>query len=96
MALEVQGRRPRAKGKLYPTVDGHPAHRSVAAKRFMADIADGLRLIRLPACCPGLDPDELLNRDTKTNTLGKRRPTNQTEMIATCVAIGIVARSGRE
>jgi transposase len=71
------------KGKLYLIVDGHPVHRSVAAKRFVADNADRLRLIRLPGYCPELNPDELLNQDVQTNALGKSRPTNRAEMIAT-------------
>jgi transposase len=71
------------KGKLYLIVDGHPVHRSVAAKRFVADNANRLRLIRLPGYCPELNPDELLNQDVKTNALGKSRPTNKAEMIAT-------------
>ena len=70
-------------GKLYLIVDGHPVHRSVAAKRFVADNVERLRLIRLPGYCPELNPDELLNQDVKTNALGKSRPTNKTEMIAT-------------
>jgi transposase len=71
------------KGKLYLIVDGHPVHRSVAAKRFVADNAERLRLIRLPGYCPELNPDELLNQDVKTNALGKSRPTNKAELIAT-------------
>jgi transposase len=70
-------------GKLYLIVDGHPVHRSVAAKRFVADNLDRLRLIRLPGYCPELNPDELLNQDVKTNALGKSRPANKAEMIAT-------------
>lgn len=70
------------KGKLYLIVDGHPVHRSVIAKRFVADNADRLRLIRLPGYCPELNPDELLNQDVKTNALGKSRPTNKAEMMA--------------
>jgi transposase len=71
------------KGKLYLIVDGHPVHRSLAAKRFVTHNADRLRLIRLPGYCPELNPDELLNQDVKTNALGKSRPTNKVEMIAT-------------
>jgi len=70
-------------GKLYLIVDGHPVHRSLAARRFAVDNADRLRLIRLPGYCPELNPDELLNQDVKTNALGKSRPTNKAEMIAT-------------
>ncbi|MEX3640176.1 IS630 family transposase [Paraburkholderia sp. BR14320] len=67
--------------KIYLIVDGHPVHRSVAVRRFVADNAERLRLIRLPGYCPELNPDELLNQDVKTNVFGKRRPTSKAEMI---------------
>ncbi len=70
-------------GKIYLIVDGHPVHRSRAATRFVAQHAQRLRLIRLPGYCPELNPDELLNQDVKTNGLGKSRPTNRTELLAT-------------
>ena len=69
-------------GKIYLIVDGHPVHRSAAARTFVADHATRLRLIRLPGYCPELNPDELLNQDVKTNALGKSRPTNKPEMMA--------------
>ena len=70
------------KRKIYLIVDGHPVHRSNAAKKYVADKAKRLRLIRLPGYCPELNPDELLNQDVKTNALGKSRPANKAEMIA--------------
>lgn len=69
-------------GKIYLIVDGHPVHRSAAAKKFAAENAKRLRLIRLPGYCPELNPDELLNQDVKTNTLGKSQPTNKAGMVA--------------
>jgi hypothetical protein len=69
--------------KIYLIVDGHPVHRSVAVKQFVAENAERLRLIRLPGYCPELNPDELLNQDVKTNALGKSRPTNKAQMIQT-------------
>ena len=69
--------------KIYLIVDGHPVHRSVAVRKFAADNAKCLRLIRLPGYCPELNPDELLNQDVKTNALGKSRPTSKSEMIGT-------------
>ncbi|SAL07696.1 helix-turn-helix, type 11 domain-containing protein [Caballeronia calidae] len=69
--------------KIYLIVDGHPVHRSKAVKRFVADNAERLRLIRLPGYCPELNPDELLNQDVKTNALGKSRPATKAEMIGT-------------
>jgi transposase len=70
------------KGSIYLIVDGHPVHRSLAAKQFVTDNAERLRLIRLPGYCPELNPDELLNQDVKTNALGKSRPTHKAEMVA--------------
>lgn len=71
-----------AKDKIFLIVDGHPVHRSAAAKKFVAENAERLRLIRLPGYCPELNPDELLNQDVKTNALGKSRPANKTDMVA--------------
>ncbi|MFL9907959.1 IS630 family transposase [Paraburkholderia sp. RL17-337-BIB-A] len=61
--------------KIYLIVDGHPVHRSVAVRKFAAENADRLRLIRLPGYCPEL------NQDVKTNALGKSRPASKQEMI---------------
>ena len=69
--------------KVYLIVDGHPVHRSRVAKDFVAAHTDQIRLIQLPGYCPELNPDELLNQDVKTNALGKSRPTNRAEMMAT-------------
>ena len=71
-----------ATGKLYLVVDGHPVHRSVVARAFVAANEARLRLIRLPGYCPELNPDELLNQDVKTNGLGKSRPANRAELMA--------------
>ena len=72
-----------AHGKVYLIVDSHPVHRSTLAKQFVADNEDRLRLIFMPGYCPELNPDELLNQDVKTNALGKSRPTNRRELMAT-------------
>lgn len=69
-------------GKIYLIVDGHPVHRSAAARKFVAENAKRLRLIQLPGYCPELNPDELLNQDVKTNALGKSRPANKAQMMA--------------
>ena len=70
-------------GRIYLIVDGHPVHKSGTATRFAANHSSRLRLIRMPGYCPELNPDELLNQDVKTNGLGKSRPTNRTELMAT-------------
>ena len=69
-------------GNIYLIVDGHPVHRSGAAKRFVDQHKQRLRLIRMPGDCPELNPDEWLNQAVKTNGLGKNRPTNRTELLA--------------
>ncbi|MEX3592573.1 MAG: hypothetical protein VB140_06565 [Burkholderia sp.] len=43
-------------------------------KRFVAENAKRLRLIRLPGYCTELHPNELLNQDVKMNVLDKSRP----------------------
>jgi transposase len=63
--------------KIYLIVDGHPVHRSVVIKQFVAAHADRLRLIRLPSYGPAPNSDELLNQDVKTNACGKSRPTHK-------------------
>ena len=70
-------------GTVYLIVDGHPVHRSRLAKAFVAANAAHFRLIQLPGYCPALNPDELLNQDVKTNALGKSRPRDRAEMMAT-------------
>jgi hypothetical protein len=71
----------RATRKIYLIVDGHPVHWSAAAKKFVVENAERLRLIRLPGYCPELNPDKLLDQEVKTNAMGKSRPTNKAEMI---------------
>jgi len=70
-------------GRIYLIVDGHPVHKSSEARCFADQHKPRLRLIRMPGYCPELNPDELLNQDVKTNGLGKSRPTNRTELMAT-------------
>jgi transposase len=69
--------------KLVLIVDGHPVHRSVAVREFVAGNAERLRLVVMPGYCPELNPDELLNQDVKTNALGKSRPANKAELVGT-------------
>lgn len=43
---------------------GHPVHRSKKVNAWLAQHAEQIRLYRLPAYSPELNPDELLNQDT--------------------------------
>lgn len=68
-------------GKAFLIVDGHPVHRSRVVQAWLARHADRLRLISLPPYSPELNPDEYLNQDVKSNSVGRRRPVDQAEMI---------------
>jgi transposase len=68
--------------KAFLIVDGHPAHRSAVVKRWLAGQIARLRVFYLPWYSPKLNPDELLNQDVKSNAVGRRRPTDQREMLA--------------
>ena len=63
-------------------LDRHAVHRSAKVKRWLAANHEKIALFFLPSYSPDLNPDEFLNQDVKSNALGRRRPANQTEMIA--------------
>lgn len=67
---------------LFLIVDGHPVHRAAAVRNWLAHNAERIRLFFLPAYSPELNPDEYLNQDVKSNSVGRRRPRNAEEMIA--------------
>jgi len=67
--------------KIYLIVDGHPVHRARKVHLWLEDHADEISLFRLPSYSPELNPDELLNQDVKSNSLGRRRPQSQEELI---------------
>jgi transposase len=68
---------------IYLIVDGHPVHRSRAVKRWLQENEGRIRMFRLPAYSPELNPDELLNQDVKSNALGRQRPADVVEMVDT-------------
>lgn len=67
--------------KVFLIVDRHPVHRS---KKFMAWLSERtarIELFYLPGYSPELNPDECLNQDVKSNAVGRRRATDQNELI---------------
>jgi len=68
--------------KVLLIVDGHPVHRSGAVKQWLARHAEQIEMFYLPSYAPELNPDELLNQDVKSNALGRRRPSDQADMMA--------------
>lgn len=62
-------------------VDGHPVHKSAAARRWLEARRDRIELFLLPGYSPELNPDELLNQDVKGNALGRQRPRDKHELM---------------
>lgn len=70
------------KGKIFLIIDGHPVHRSKGITKWLGENADRVRLFFLPGYSPELNPDEMLNNDVKSNSVGRRRAANQGELLA--------------
>jgi len=68
--------------KVFLIVDRHPVHRSRKVKNWLAEHGDEIELFYLPSYSPELNPDEILNQDVKSNAVGRRRPRDQTELMA--------------
>jgi transposase len=66
--------------KVFLIVDRHPVHRSRELKR-LENNARRIRLFYLPGYSPELNPDEFLNQDVKSNSVGRQRPRDQHEML---------------
>lgn len=69
------------KHKIYIILDRHPVHRAVAVTRFLETHAEKIERVYLPAYSPELNPDEFLNQDVKSNSVGRNRPHSQEDMI---------------
>jgi transposase len=62
-------------------VDRHRAHRSRKVEEWLAANPEAVRLFYLPGYSPDLNPDELLNQDIKSNSVGKRRAKDKAELL---------------
>ena len=67
-------------GKTFLIVDGHPVHRAVLVKRWLAKHAHRIAMFFLPGYSPKLNPDELLNGDIKQHAT-RQRPADQPQML---------------
>jgi transposase len=67
--------------KVYLIVDGHPVHRSKKVQQWQEAHAKDIRLFRLPAYSPDLNPDEMLNNDVKSNAVGRKRAKDRPQLI---------------
>lgn len=69
------------KRRIFLIVDRHPVHRSARVQRWLAAKSSRIRMFFLPSYSPELNPDELLNQDVKSNSLGRVRPADKHEMM---------------
>jgi len=56
---------------IFLVVDGHPVHRSAKVRKFVEGFDGKLRLFRLPAYSPDLNPDEHVWAHLKSHKLGR-------------------------
>src|SRR3954471_10584247 len=68
------------KGPAFCIVDGHPAHRAKAVDRFVEATDGALRLYRLPAYSPQLNPDEWVWKNVKADGVARAAPTGPEQM----------------
>jgi transposase len=70
--------------KIILIVDSHPAHKAAKVARWIAAKRErqaNLELCFMPGYSPDLNPDELLNQDTK-QAMRRQRPRDQSHMMA--------------
>jgi transposase len=67
--------------QVFLILDRHPVHHARAVAQWVAKHANRIRIFELPTYSPELNPDEYLNQDVKSNTLGQQRPHDKKEMI---------------
>ncbi len=70
--------------KIILIVDSHPAHKAAKVARWIAAKRErrvNLELCFMPGYSPELNPDELLNQDTK-QAMRRQRPRDQSQMMA--------------
>lgn len=72
--------------KVFLIVDQHPVHKSKKVKDWLTKHESKVKLFFLPSYCPELNPDELLNNDTKSQAFSKRRPRSQDEMLNSVIS----------
>ena len=73
-------------GPVFVIVDGHPVHRATAVDRFVASTHGALRLYRLPAYSPQLNPDEWVWKNVKHDGVAPAAPKGPEQMKAVITA----------
>ena len=73
-------------GPVFVIVDGHPVHRSKAVAEFVASTDGRLRLYRLPAYSPQLNPDEWVWNNVKAHGVARAAPKGPEQLKAVVTA----------
>src|ERR1700746_3936407 len=68
-----------AKRKIFLIVDGGPAHRAKKTKTFVESLQGRLRLFFLPPYSPDRNPDELVWKHVKADTVGRMVTTSKAD-----------------
>ena len=68
--------------KIFIIVDSHPVHKSKKVHRWLNHNKKRIEMYLLPTYSPELNPDEMLNQDVKSNSVGRRRARNQQELLS--------------
>jgi transposase len=77
---------PAGAGPVFCIVDGHPVHRAQAVTDFVASTGGALRLYRLPAYSPQLNPDEWVWNNVKHDGVAPTAPKDPEQMKAVVTA----------
>jgi transposase len=67
--------------KIHLIVDGHPVHRRVNIRNWLAENVDSIEMHFLPGYSPELNPVELLNGDVKRH-VAQANPANRSQLAA--------------
>jgi transposase len=73
-------------GPVFCIVDNHPVHRAKTVDRFVASTHGALRLHRLPAYSPQLNPDEWVWKNVKHDGVAPAAPKGPEQMKAVITA----------
>ena len=76
----------RGSGPVFVIVDGHPVHRATAVDEFVRSTDGALRLYRLPAYSPQLNPDEWVWNNVTADGVAPAAPKGMEQMKAVVTA----------
>ena len=75
-----------AKRKIFLIVDRGPAHRAKKTKAFVETLGGQMMLLFLPPYSPDRNPDELVGKPLKSDTVGRMAMTHKADFKAKVIA----------